>query len=754
MYFTNLQRRLMLACALFTAQTCFLITPAYAGTTVDALSLASSPIVVDCFYNSCDTYGEPTCAGDPVWIANLSVDVTDPEYADEITLSLSGAPSGMSISSYSYEIGPGYPDDFNHIYADVDPSLIPGTYTYDIVLTMTDGSSASYTVTSSFELEIACSDETACNYQPFSMCWGDDDCEYPEAGFDCDGNALITAECFYNSCTSDDEICAGSPHWIANLSVDHGDPNYAGSITLSLDGAPDGMTISSQSYDIGPGFPDDFNHIYADIPETVPPGEYTYDIVLTDENGGFTSFSLTTQISFAETTCWDSDACNYDPGSMCTDYDNCEYPEDGYDCNGNCLEDTDGDGICDSFEIAGCTSPDANNYVAEATDDDGSCTFESAAEGCSDPDAINFMSGLVSAGQGTPLVSNLSMEGLTSISDEGFFLGYTFTAQEAVFITALGALQPAGEWDNGDWMNPELIEYNGNTGEAQLGLYANSGELLASAIVAPSDNTEDGFEYSTIQAVQLEEGATYHLVLLTGNGVYFGYGNQALQQIAYSDSFAITAMRSSNTSATEMPAELPDNTNSWSLEYVFANLKFSQTEPIAEENCIYVGCTDANADNYNANASYDDGSCTVNGNALVYGCIDDSAMNFNEAATLSDDSCVFVPEIEGCTNAEAANYREEAVNDDGSCLFVGCTNPAADNYNAEADFDDGSCAIAGGVLIYGCTDEEAINYMPTANVNSDWCFYNDSCKGDFDNDGDIDALDLLSFLADFSGLCE
>ena len=35
--------------------------------------------------------------------------------------------------------------------------------------------------------------------------------------------------------------------------------------------------------------------------------------------------------------------------------------------------DIDGDGICDQFEIAGCTDATACNYDASATDDDGSC---------------------------------------------------------------------------------------------------------------------------------------------------------------------------------------------------------------------------------------------------------------------------------------------------------------------------------------------------------------------------------------------
>ena len=47
-------------------------------------------------------------------------------------------------------------------------------------------------------------------------------------------------------------------------------------------------------------------------------------------------------------------------------------PEAGYDCEGNCLNDADGDGVCDEFEVAGCTDATCN-YDADATDDDGSC---------------------------------------------------------------------------------------------------------------------------------------------------------------------------------------------------------------------------------------------------------------------------------------------------------------------------------------------------------------------------------------------
>lgn len=72
--------------------------------------------------------------------------------------------------------------------------------------------------------------------------------------------------------------------------------------------------------------------------------------------------------------CTDAMACNYD-ASATEDDMSCEYAADYYDCEGMCLMDTDGDGVCDELEVAGCTDMTACNYNEMATDDDGSCTF-------------------------------------------------------------------------------------------------------------------------------------------------------------------------------------------------------------------------------------------------------------------------------------------------------------------------------------------------------------------------------------------
>ena len=47
--------------------------------------------------------------------------------------------------------------------------------------------------------------------------------------------------------------------------------------------------------------------------------------------------------------CTDPVACNYE-SVFSVDNGSCIYPEEGYDCSGACLQDSDGDGVCDAFE--------------------------------------------------------------------------------------------------------------------------------------------------------------------------------------------------------------------------------------------------------------------------------------------------------------------------------------------------------------------------------------------------------------------
>ena len=52
-----------------------------------------------------------------------------------------------------------------------------------------------------------------------------------------------------------------------------------------------------------------------------------------------------------------------------------------FDCDGNCLNDIDGNNICDELEGSyGCTDENACNYDPNAEIDNGSCTYSTSSD--------------------------------------------------------------------------------------------------------------------------------------------------------------------------------------------------------------------------------------------------------------------------------------------------------------------------------------------------------------------------------------
>ena len=84
------------------------------------------------------------------------------------------------------------------------------------------------------------------------------------------------------------------------------------------------------------------------------------------------------------------------------------------------------------------------------------------------------------------------------------------------------------------------------------------------------------------------------------------------------------------------------------------------------------------------------------------------------------DNCI--PKIYGCLDEEAINYIATANTTDGSCYYnPGCNNEAyteyytyINEYGVEADFDDGSCEE---FAVFGCMDETQFNFDYNATVN-------------------------------------
>ena len=83
--------------------------------------------------------------------------------------------------------------------------------------------------------------------------------------------------------------------------------------------------------------------------------------------------------------CPDTLACNYIPGVNTPTP--CTYPVTYYNCNNECINDTDNDGVCDELEVVGCQDPSMFNYNILATDS-GMC--EPFIYGCTDPLMYNY----------------------------------------------------------------------------------------------------------------------------------------------------------------------------------------------------------------------------------------------------------------------------------------------------------------------------------------------------------------------------
>jgi len=173
-----------------------------------------------------------------------------------------------------------------------------------------------------------------------------------------------------------------------------------------------------------------------------------------------------------------------------------------------------------------------------------------------------------------------------------------------------------------------------------------------------------------------------------------------------------------------------------------------------------LGCTDSVMYNYDSLATENDGSCYQ----IIPGCLDPDANNyfeltgnnFSDPNTQCDNCCLYF----GCMDSLADNYDPiyNAPSQEDSCLYPGCTNQEACNWDSEANIDDGSCFItelyynclglcindvdADGVCDeleqYGCTDELAVNYDAFATEDNALCYYplqvdlvinNAVCKG-------------------------
>ena len=176
---------------------------------------------------------------------------------------------------------------------------------YDPMANFNDGSC-------DYESCVGCGNEAACDYDPDVTYSNDALCDFAEEGYDCAGNCLSDAD--GDGICDEFEVAGCQDETACNFDADATDADD------SCDFSCYGCTVSSSC---------------------------NYDPTATVNDGSCDFESCV--------GCTNPNACNYDPTATIAANTQCTFPANPLieDCDGNCLNDSDGDGVCDEEEIYG-----------------------------------------------------------------------------------------------------------------------------------------------------------------------------------------------------------------------------------------------------------------------------------------------------------------------------------------------------------------------------------------------------------------
>ena len=416
--------------------------------------------------------------------------------------------------------------------------------------------------------------------------------------------------------------------------------------------------------------------------------------------------------------CTSETACNYNANATQDDGSCIEPVENCTECDGAgglAIIDTDGDGICDADEVAGCTDETAENYDPNATDDDGSCTFESAT--ACDGEQGGFEGLIVeeyytdgpSQGFKTYRVYADLAPGYKLLAVYGYDDDVEGTGNDLSFNTTTGFYNNEFGVSFGENLNTALFESFQNS---SLDSYLTFGGAASNQLGIPkADDTDesalvpfltnvpgDGISPSEVDGyTEGTPSATNTLGMMvngvstdgesfagTMDGSFFvlggvqgtGSNNTVLLgqfttdgDFGYRINLQVQSPSGENELYVHTNAMQPDG----SMGRVCSELRFP--EPAVP------GCTDETACNYDEDATEDDGSCYFNGDACE--------LTEGGEGVYENCECTPVVIVPGCTDELACNFNEEATEDDGSCYFDGDVCQLEDGSNGV--YEDCEC---------------------------------------------------------------
>ena len=329
-------------------------------------------------------------------------------------------------------------------------------------------------------------------------------------------------------------------------------------------------------------------------------------------------------------------------------------------CGGDCLEDNNGDGICDLL-AEGCTDLAACNYV-DAVVDNGECEYlDECGEcggtgtlGCTDSAACNYdMAAACDDGSCAYAEDYYDCAGncladadLDGVCDELEIVG----CQDATACNYSAEATDAGECEYPE----QHYDCEGNC------LTDTDGDGVCDEleILGCTDDTACNYDAASTQA---DDSCEYAV------DFYDCDGNCLMDtdEDGVCDELEIPGCTDDTACNFEPSATEADDSCEYAADYVDCAgncLNDTDGDGVCDELEVE-GCTDDTACNFNPDATDDDGSCEYAQN--YYDCAGNC---LNDAD--SDGVCDEL-EVEGCTDDTACNFSPDATEDDASCTFPG-----------------------------------------------------------------------------------
>jgi hypothetical protein len=435
---------------------------------------------------------------------------------------------------------------------------------------------------------------------------------------------------------------------------------------------------------------------------------------------------------------------------------------------------------CAPIPLLGCTDPLAQNYDANATEDDGSCSYPFVCDNgvaatlyvCTFSNGWQLALDIVDeAGIVVQSINNL---GNGAIATYDICLDptqcYTVNMSNAGGLTG---------WNNGYfWINAgngqiinESLDANATSEIANFSINGECGVLGCTDESAqnynPYASIEDG---SCIYPLTCDGGTYVSLTLniaafgsevswlLSGDSISYSGGNypsNSIQNIelcltdgcytlelfdSFGDGWNGAEMTINGLANGPLTVGMPSGN--------YAMFYFGVGDVECTQPDVY-GCTDQSALNYNPFATVDDGTCSYpftceNGVAAqMYVCTFGNGANVNIA--IADDEGNVVFETPTLSNGVIAYY--DLCLEPGVCYTVEMTNLAGENgwyggyfwingggvqyinesLDANVSSETATFSIDGTCVNPGCTDPTALNYNENANEDDGSCVYPEPC---------------------------